>query len=515
MKKTIIALCSLTVLAALSVGAFLYVKNKDDKKVLEENTKKADNVLFSLNSDEINKIVIENSEGQYTLELDDSEWTVTDCPGNKFPVNNSGIKGLCTTFSILTADNNYGEITDEKKTMYGLDGTPYKLTVYDAEAHTMYIGSQSPTKDYYYVTVDGKSNIYAVSSGHISSLLLTEDSMRATDMLFSKEKDIVGLCLEKNGETVYDLVFDEDSNLWSLNGKFSELQVDQTAVSALLNYMTKIYAASLLENHLEDLGKYGLDKPESVITVKTKEGTEEQVLFGKPNPGSEFTPALLTNTSQAANFYTADIYFNDYTVLDFIPNVIEGANLFSISGFEFTSPEYADSFTVNFTEKTGECRGTSLEFENATLHSLFESFYNTFSYIVISDIDVDAKPELKDAVITAKYHFDEREDRELALVEAGNNKAYIFLNGKYTGLLTDLTMLSGSKSVGVTYKAMCDQAGLETLANSSAASGEETEGSTETAETASEDAAGATTETGAEEETSRGQSTVEESPLAQ
>lgn len=511
MKKPIIALCTLTVIAGLSVGAFLYVKNKDDKKVQQETEKKNDNVLFSLNAENINKIVIENSEGKYTLEPDNELWAVTECPGEKFPLNQTGIQALRTTFSILTADNSYGEITDEKKTMYGLDGSPYKLTVFDSEAHTMYIGSQSPTKDYYYVTVDGKANIYAVNSSDIGDLLLTENNMRATDMLFAKEKDIVGLKLEKNGETAYDLSLDTSTNKWSMNGKLSDITVDQTAVTSLLNYMTRIYAASLLENHLEDLGKYGFDDPEAVLTVRTKAGTEEKLLFGKPNPGSDLTPALLTNTSQAANFYTADIYFNDYTSLDFINNVVEGANLFSINGFEFTAPGCADSFTVNFTEKTGECRGTKLDFENASLHSLFESFFNTFSYIVISDIDVDAEPELKDAVITAKYSFNDRADKELALVEAGDNKAYIFIDGKYTGLLTELTMLSGNKSVSGTYKAMCDQAGLEPQGNiSNTSEEEESEETSDEAETTEEAA-----DEAAEDATEGAALTVEENPLAQ
>lgn len=511
MNKPIIALASLTVLAGLSVGAFLYVKNKDDKEVQQQAEVKADNVLFSLNSDEITKIMIENSDGKYTFENIDDNWTVTECPGERFPLDTTGITALRTTFSILTADNNYGEITDEKKSMYGLDGTPYKLTVFDNEAHTMYIGAQSPTKDYYYVTVEGKSNIYAVNSGDIGDLLLTENNMRATDMLFAKETDITGVKLEKNGETVYDLSFDTDTSKWSLNGKMSSLDVTQTSITTMLNYMTRLKAASLLENHLEDLSKYGFDDPAAVLTIKSKDGTEEKLLFGERSSGTEFTPVLLTNTSQAANFYTGDIYFLDYTVLDFIPNVIEGANLYSVSGFEFTSPDYADSFTVDFTGKTGECRGKSLEFENASLYSLFESFYNTFSYVLVSDVDLDAKPDIKDAVVTAKYHYNDRDDAELALVDAGDNKAYIFVDGKYTGLLTELTMLSGNKSIAGTYKSMCELAGLEPQKKTAAPEAEDTEDSTEVPEeNASEDADEAT-----EESTEGTALTVEESPLAQ
>ncbi|MBO4878394.1 MAG: DUF4340 domain-containing protein [Ruminococcus sp.] len=514
MKKPLILLLILTLLAALSTGAFLYVKHKDDQKTAQETEKQADNVLFSLDPESINTITIENSEGKYTAEYDsDNGWVLTECPGERFPVNQTALQAVTTTFSYLKASNSYGEITDEKKKTYGLDGDIYKLTLVDTEPHIIYIGAESPTKDYYYAMVEGKKNIYAITAGDTETMKLSENGIRATDLLFTKDKDITGVKLEKNGKAEFDLVFDESASTWKLTGKLSELTVDQTAVSAMIKYMTKLEAASLLENHLEDLSKYGLDDPESVLTITAKDGTKEVIKFSAAGSNNDLTPVLLTNTNQAANFFTSDIYFTEYTALDFLPSVIEGANLFSINAFEFDAMGYKDSFKVDFTNKTGECRGTSLALDNAVLSSLFETFYNTFTYLQITDIDIDASPDIKDAVITADYHYADKEDRSIALVEAGNNQAYIFLNGKYTGLLTELKMLSGANSVASTYKAMCDQAGLDPQKSDSPAviSDEDTTeeaAQKETEETTDEESEDAT-------EVTNTPLTVQDNPLAQ
>ena len=519
MKKPLIVLVILALLASLSVGGFLFVKNKEDQKKQVESEKQADNILFKLNPDNITAITIENSEGRYTAEFStDDGWMITEFPAERFPVNQTALQAVTTTFSYLTASNSYGEITDEKKQMYGLDGTPYKLTVTDNEPHVLYIGDESPTKDYYYAIVEGKQNIYAISAGDVGTLKLTENGIRATDMLFASDKDITGLKLEKDGNTVYDLELDDSAGLWKFTGKLSGLNVDQTAVSSLIKYMTKLEAASLLENRLEDLSKYGLDKPDSVLTVTSKDGSEEEIRFSKSSGNSDLTPVLLTNTNQAANFYTADIYFTDYTALDFLPATIEGANLYSINGFEFSAPGCEDSFKINFKDKTGECRGTSLAFDNAVLSSLFETFFNTFAYLPITEIDTEAHPDISDAVLTADYHYDDRDDRSVALVEAGDNKAYIFLNGDYTGLLTELKMLSGSSSVYATYKAMCEQAGLEPQTNSDSPAGTTDKAPAEDDGESSEDTTDSPDEVSeetTEEASEAAPLTVQENPLGQ
>ena len=64
MNKRIIALVGLVIAAGGSFGAFLAVKNKNDKKVEEQNEAIADNMLFNINYSDISDIKIECDEGK-------------------------------------------------------------------------------------------------------------------------------------------------------------------------------------------------------------------------------------------------------------------------------------------------------------------------------------------------------------------------------------------------------------------------------------------------------------------
>lgn len=56
MKKVIIAMVALLVVAGGSFGAFFAVKNKSDKETQKQVSELADNVLFSFDSDSITEI---------------------------------------------------------------------------------------------------------------------------------------------------------------------------------------------------------------------------------------------------------------------------------------------------------------------------------------------------------------------------------------------------------------------------------------------------------------------------
>ena len=131
MKKSVIALVALVVAAGGSTGAFLIVKNKNDKETQKQIEILDDNVLFSIDSESIKKITFNLPDGKYVAELgDDGTWTLTE--GGTFVLNQSKLQLITTYMANLTADKNYEEITDDKKKMYGLEN-PYTLTVSDGE----------------------------------------------------------------------------------------------------------------------------------------------------------------------------------------------------------------------------------------------------------------------------------------------------------------------------------------------------------------------------------------------
>ncbi len=108
-----------------------------------------------------------------------------------------------------------------------------------------------------------------------------------------------------------------------------------------------------------------------------------------------------------------------------------------------------------------ECRGTEIDLNNAELKSYFETFYNTFSYLNITGIDIEAEPKLEGPVFSVKYTFKDGTSTAIDLVSAGNeSECYIFANGEYTGTLTDPSFMTGTYSMLSAYENLCRQSDL-------------------------------------------------------
>ena len=144
MKKMIIALIVLAVLAAGSLTAFFIAKGKHDRNNQEAADRAADYQLFSFDSDSITDLTLELEDGIYHAVQTEGKWASAD---PDFKMNASYLQGICTYLCDLTAEKDYGEATDSKKTEYGLDN-PTVITASDgSEEYKIYVGNASPTGD--------------------------------------------------------------------------------------------------------------------------------------------------------------------------------------------------------------------------------------------------------------------------------------------------------------------------------------------------------------------------------
>ena len=459
MKKSVIALVALVVAAGGSTGAFLIVKNKNDKETQKQIEILDDNVLFSIDSESIKKITFNLPDGKYVAELgDDGTWTLTE--GGTFVLNQSKLQLITTYMANLTADKNYEEITDEKKKMYGLEN-PYTLTVSDGEKdYTVYIGDISPTKDYFYTMAEGKSNIYGISYDSAVSLLADKFSIVSPKITSFGDFGICGIKLEKDGETVYDLTKGEDS-AWHLPDSYSMLTLNNSRIESIITTLTRLEAQEILSVDPDKKSDYGLDKPECTLTLTNNDGSQEKILFSTKNAGADYINAYIDNYGFSEKYYSADASFTNYKVYDLVSDIIECASMYSINGFEFDCEYASDEFSIDNSTGILSCRGSKADLNDAEILSLFKTFYNLLAYVSISDIDTDAKPELKNPAFSAVYHLTSGEDKKIDLVPADGDKCYVFLDDEYTGTLAELSFLdSGNASVIPAYKTFCEHAGI-------------------------------------------------------
>ena len=465
MKKPIIAIAGLLAAAGISTGAFLAVRNNKEDEIRQQNDILADNVLFTVDAESISQVSIDTPDGSsYVIDKgsDMNNWNLSESSNDSFSLNPDTIKSLCNSISELTANTNYGAATDENKARYGLDN-PYTLTINsEGTEYTIHIGDKSPTGDYYYVYVDGKDNIYAINSSDAEALIPDQLDLMSNDLTSFGDNDIVGITLKKNGSIVYDLNYNKDSELWELPEKYSMLTVNQSKINTMISNITRHTAQQIVDGNVADPAEYGFDKPAEEFILTGADGTQETLLFPYQSVIAEtYIQVFLKNTNQLELYYTADMNFINYTVYDFILQTIENANMYAISDVSFSAQYAEDSFQVDSQNGTVTCRDNVIDITNGEMLSLFESFYNSFSYIAISDIDVYAEPDIADAVFTADYSYPDGTTFSLALTPDNEGSYYIFADGKYTGTLTKAEFLTSSNSIYNLYETFCSHAGIE------------------------------------------------------
>lgn len=462
MKKMIIAILGLAVAAGASTGAFMYVKSQKDDETKQIQEAADDRVLFSVNSEDIDTISIKHRENSFSFVKEGDEWTLSESSNGDFSVNQTVLQRIASYSAGLTAQNDYGEDSEERRGSYGLKD-PYVLTFTEnGQSHTISIGEVSPTGDICYAVVEGKSKIYALDVNDAANIMFDEKGLVSNKLIPYTDNEVVGMTLIKDGETVYDLSFDSSTGLWNLPDEYARLTVNQTCPSTMVTTMTRLTAQQMLESDEESMKSYGFDKPYAEMIIKGSDGTEQEILFSKKGGGSsENIHVYLKNSGLAELYYTADFSFIDYDIFDFIMQNVESANMFSINSFSFKCAEAEDSFTIDNSNGKAECRGTAIDLSNAEMLSIFESFYNSFSYISIKDIDIESVPELKDPIFTAEYGYDDGTKDKIDLVSADGEKCYVFYNGEYTGTLTDTEFMTGRSSLTESYKILCEHIGIQ------------------------------------------------------
>lgn len=446
MKRPIIALAALAVIAAGSVGAFYAVKSRQNKKEQTAIEQAADLVLFSYDAETITKMSFDCTDGQYDVYYDGAQWVLD---GGEFQLDQTYIQNVSTYAADLTAVTDYGAADDEKKAMYGLDHPETVTVTSGTEEKVISIGNISPTGDYYYIMVSGRDKIYAIDSLYGSVLRASRLMLKSKSLIPYDAWGMNRIVLTRNGETAYDLTYDEASDSWSLPEEYSKLTFDNTAVTSLNALMARLTAEEMLDEYLEDYSRYGFDKPAAEMTVYGKDGTSHTVLFSSnlTDSNNAYIYVLLKDSDQVEKFYRSDLDFINYTPLDFVVASAPVVSMANISGFEFSFGDITESYTVDIANLTGTKDGAALDLTDSTLNVPFQNFYNAISVLTYTDLDTDAQPELTDPVMSVLFHTTTEGDIQIDLTDAGGGRCYVFRNGEYTGALVDSTTLTGKNSV--------------------------------------------------------------------
>jgi len=447
MKKAIIALVVLIVAAVASVGTLIAVKNSKEKEKQQASKVLAENDIFSFDPYSPTKIVFSKGDETYTAEKKDEVWSLDN---GEFELDQNYCQLICTYLSDLTAETNYGEITDEKLDMYGLRDTDTIEVTEPSGTHTIHIGNESPMQDYYYVTADGRDKVFAIEymKGSVLKLdrLLLKNKMLLPYDLYSIKEVIIS----KEGKTTLDVSYDEDTQLWSLPEEYSLLQLDPTSVTAKLNGLVRLESQEMLDEKLDDLEKYGLDKPYAEMTVKGLDGTQRNLKFCFNDDYPDYC-IVLVDGEQVELYYKAGLDIIDYTAYNFIVQNYIAARSYNTKEFTLNYNGNSDEFKVDIDNNECTVNGKKISIESTENYLAFDNFFNSVSVLKLTGTDVEAKPELKDPELTAEFTFTEGDPVKIDLVKGEGTSYYVFRDGEYTGGFIDETTLKGRNSLSEFY----------------------------------------------------------------
>lgn len=464
MKRYIIAFLILIIAAGGSVGVYLNVRNKKDKETKQQQEQSADYQLFSFDPEAIDKIEINNPEGSYTAQLQDDHWILTD--GGDFDLDEDYMKLICNYFSTLTASGSHSGSPEE----YALDKEHVSTITLSGggQSYTVNVGGVSPTKEYYYVTVDGKSKIYSVDSVYNSgSNFSTEKMMLKSKSLAPFEDDgIEQIIIKKGGKIICDLSYDQENDTWSLPEEYSVFEFDVTSVTSMINVITRLQAEQMLDENLEDMAKYGFDDPYAEVTIKGRDGTERNIIAGDFSENGTYVNLLIyDNDSRDKNqvevYYKSDVDFIDYTPIDFISTTVYNPSMYNIKGFKVSYDGQEFEFTIDQEQKKCQYNGQDIQLAVANILTDFTNYYNSFSIYVVKRLDLEADPILEDSLLTVEYELSDGTRKTYQLTDAGDQQCYVFIDGKYTGEIVNDSCLVGYGSIQNYFEILKDTADID------------------------------------------------------
>lgn len=455
MKKILIAIISLAVIAAGSLTAFLVVKNNKDKEEQARIEAAAENNIFNFDADTITSISFSCDDGEYTAEKSEDGWFLTG--SDTFDLDQDYFLNICEYTSTLTATTNYGDVTEENKEMYGLNDPDIVSLSDGTNEYTIYVGAQSPTNEYYYVMIDGKTKVYALEALNASVLISSRMMMKDKSYIPYDDNEVYGVTLIKDGETVFDLTFDSETSMWSLPEEYSDLPIDQTNITSMITIMTRLEAQTMLDENLEDYSKYGFDEPEAEVIITGSDGSQRSHLFSYYGENTNmYTHLLYKETGQVATFYTGDVDFIEYTPKSFMTKYAFTPNKSNLSGFRIKYGEIDCDFTTDYQNSVFSCNGVSINDAGSEAASAYTDFFTAISNMEIVDIDVKAKPVADDPTLSITYRYTDDNEYLVELVPAGNERYYFILNGKYSGIIVGEEDLTGKYSISYFYKELTE-----------------------------------------------------------
>jgi hypothetical protein len=431
----------LVVVIALLGGVYYFVnKNKGSSGNAANTSTSTDIKLTDYISDNIESVTIKDKEGIMVIAKKGTDWIATT-PAN-FNGDSSKLSNIVVSAASVSAQKIIADKVDNLS-QYGLsDPSVVTIKAKNAAAIVLNIGSATPTKDNYYVMVEGNIKLYMVSSYTVEQLLAKRNDLRNKTLFTFKSTDLIDFGMDRKGQSVFTSRKAADNN-WNM---LTPIQgnVNSSAVSPMLDAIANTTVSEYVEDNPADLGKYGLANPSYAFEFSTSSGKFKLLLGDEKTKGS-LIYAKLDGKNEVFTIDESAYTFLDKPLKEIVDVFAYLVNIDQVNKLELTmdgqtttmgieifkdasgkSDTDKDKFTVNGKEAIGKDKNDKQP---------FRTFYESLIGISLDDVNSTAVPS-GTPEITIKYYLKSAPGTmTVDFVPKDSNYYYVVRNGKYAGIV--------------------------------------------------------------------------------
>lgn len=286
--KNLVLLASVLIILLIGYMAIDLFANADTEEIKEDTTFD----ITEFTTEEISFYSYKNPE--YEIGFYVTEEGYTHYKEEAFPVN---IENVLTQLKLLGDLKAIQKITSTEKAEYGLD-TP-QITIYvtlsDGTIRNFAIGDKALFKEAYYLLDEENNQIYFVDAD-----IYDEFSCAWSDLVQKEEfpkittDQIIEVIIEKDGEVMTQICYEEElESPWEITTSEGTAAGNTSAILNALEAFHSYNVHDVLEYNCNDFSVYGLETPETVVTVHymaLEEGEKEtlQFEFGAVTEGGNY-----------------------------------------------------------------------------------------------------------------------------------------------------------------------------------------------------------------------------------
>jgi hypothetical protein len=242
-----------------------------------------DKQILALDDHKVKRVVFGSGELSIQVEREHGRWVAKDMP-DYVQLDQDRISFILKAFFNLKIDN--FEVDDPKNlSAYGLVRPNAEIDIFQGDNPIrVLLGNRKKNGDYY-IKLDSARPVYSVSENVFARIPESIDDIRARKITDIDPAKVRGLEIEEGDN---HLSMNKIGDKWRVMSD-GKVGVNETKIKDLLNGIASLEVETFVEDNPRSLAPYGLERPETQITVTTSDDEKVTLLFGKKEEKKVYT----------------------------------------------------------------------------------------------------------------------------------------------------------------------------------------------------------------------------------